>query len=747
MNDKRMKGALEALARRGVPENTNLMPQITAQLERKSPMLTLRTRPFAAMLIALFILLALSGVAYALGKALGYIPGLGIVDQSSPLRVLAEPVSQTRDGVTVTVTEAILSADKTIIKFSVDGISYYDHPQDLTRCNDTSTGVSLPDGTHLKIIAGYALGGWSSGYEAHYTFDPLPVDVNDVTFIPPCLEAYLPNAKLEDWKLTLRFIPAPPQMTIVPVIEVTPADQNPLMLEKVIETDNGYILAGTFSSLGMPSDGKAAQFGQPPKITDASGQDVSFTFANYKLDLPAEETQTGVFSWAFELQGKQFNLPLTITVNSVAVEYLTPQAQFEFDAGSQSTDGQVWENLNIHFELAGHPVHVLNVIRTADSYQFNFVSDDKTIFNAVDLSIGDSTQGLTGMNGLDSFSSEAKFSGTVPSGKLTVLLSHPVILESGNWQLEWKPDLVPTLPTPTLDFQAAPQTCLTVDSWKAAVANPQPIPADLPGKVFLQNLGDPNSSIYVANPDGSNKQEIGRGWNFQPVSTSPDGSQVLFSQGDGLYIENIITGEMLRIPGTIPGDIFALWSPDGMHIAFLRADDQTSYPNIYIINPDGTGTQKITAQVGDYYLLGWLPDSSALFFTELTRAGYTLKKLELASGTISEFFAPKGGHIDAITPDGNKVVFQELMDETTSGLYISNLDGSDRRLIASASLSASPENWGFGQAKWSPDGKWMAIAIYTTTANIGETSMILVNPATCQIVPLPYTDDMLSWTR
>ena len=68
MKDNRVKHALENIARRGVPENINLMPQIAARLERKSPMTSLRTRPVVALLIALFILLALTGVAYAVGR-------------------------------------------------------------------------------------------------------------------------------------------------------------------------------------------------------------------------------------------------------------------------------------------------------------------------------------------------------------------------------------------------------------------------------------------------------------------------------------------------------------------------------------------------------------------------------------------------------------------------------------------------------------------------------------------------------
>jgi len=750
MKDNRMKDALENIARRGVPENTNVWPGISARLERKSFMLTLRNRPIVAILIALLSLLVLSGVVYAIGHSLGYIPGIGLVDQSAPIRVLAEPVSQTQDGITVKVEEAVLSVDKTVIKFSVDGISMAAaNSQDLTQCADGS--LSLSDGSSIKPISGYGLNYWGSGFEARYTFGSLPSDVNEATFIPPCIQGYLPDAKLENWKLPLHFIPAPPEMTVMPVIEVTPspqaASENPLTLEKIIETDSGYILAGTFSSVGLPPNEKAVQFGQSPTITDASGQNVPFDFANYKLDLPAEEMRTEISPWAFELHGKQFDWPLTITFNSLAVELSDAQAQFEFDAGPTSKDGQVWENLNIHFELAGHPVHVLNVIRMPDSYQFNFATEDSTFFNAVDISIGDSTQGMTGIDGPSNFGSEAKFADTVPSGKMTVLLSHPVVLESVNWQLQWQPDHAPTMPTPTAVSASAHQACLTIDSWKAALANPQPIPADLSGKIILSeydNLPANSSSplVYAANLDGSNMKKIGSG--VYDISPSPDGSQVVYSLEDGLYIENIATGETHQIPNTISNDRTPYWSPDGTRIAFLRAESPTSYPNLYTINPDGTDTQRITQQTGDYYLLGWPPDSSALLFTMFTQGGYQLKKVEFASGTISDLLALRAGHFDAVAPDGNDVVFHDLIDETTLGLYISHLDGSDRRLIGQAT---SDNNWNLSSSVWSPDGKWLAVNITDLDKAQAEFTAALVNPQTCQIIPLPITGEIDFWLR
>src|SRR5215212_9857520 len=102
MKDKRMKSLLENIAGRAVPEDINLMPTVAARLERNSIRNALRARPVVTMLLVLLALMLLSGVVYAIGKVAGYIPGVGIVDQNVPLRALAEPVSVTRDGISLT---------------------------------------------------------------------------------------------------------------------------------------------------------------------------------------------------------------------------------------------------------------------------------------------------------------------------------------------------------------------------------------------------------------------------------------------------------------------------------------------------------------------------------------------------------------------------------------------------------------------------------------------------------------------
>ncbi len=75
----------------------------------------------AALLILAVTLLATSpAVVEAMKRLFGYVPGAGLVEQGSPLRVLAGPVVVERDGVTLTVTYALSSPDKTVVAYTVE---------------------------------------------------------------------------------------------------------------------------------------------------------------------------------------------------------------------------------------------------------------------------------------------------------------------------------------------------------------------------------------------------------------------------------------------------------------------------------------------------------------------------------------------------------------------------------------------------------------------------------------------------
>ncbi|MDO9302843.1 MAG: DUF4179 domain-containing protein, partial [Anaerolineales bacterium] len=155
MKNNRMKDALENIARGGVPENTNLWPRIESRLDQRSSfMQTLRARPVMAVVIVLLALSLLTGVVYAIGRLTGYIPGIGFV-QTNSLRVLAEPVSQTREEITVTIEQVVANSEKTIIVYNHNAtnpeLPTYQYPDTV---KDDRPALILSDGSRLDVRVG-----------------------------------------------------------------------------------------------------------------------------------------------------------------------------------------------------------------------------------------------------------------------------------------------------------------------------------------------------------------------------------------------------------------------------------------------------------------------------------------------------------------------------------------------------------------------------------------------------------------
>jgi len=273
------------------------------------------------------------------------------------------------------------------------------------------------------------------------------------------------------------------------------------------------------------------------------------------------------------------------------------------------------------------------------------------------------------------------------------------------------------------------------------LTNPAPLPANLTGKVvaygrIVDDGKDPspdNYGIYVANLDGSEKQVIGQGvW----ASLSPDGSQVAYSWLDGLYLADTATGKLHLIPNTNSNDYNPHWSPDGRRIAFVRIDDF----NLYTMTPDGSNIQRVIAGIDYEQLIDWSPDGASLFYGVDTRDGMLLKKLDVASGAVIDLFSvdAKGLYAD-ISPDGSEIAFFNNITQMTSGLYISNLDGSDRKLVAQMG------HWMVVNPVWSPDGNWLLVGIVNTDMATPEEATALINLQTCQIIPMPITGTFYSW--
>ena len=487
MKDNRMKNALDNIARRGVPGNLNLWPRIAARLdERKSTMrYTPLMRPMRplAILIIIVTLLALTGAAYAIGRSLGYIPGVGIIDQSAPLRVLAEPVSRKRDGVTLTVASAVLSADKTVLFVKVENVPPDAYPMDESPGCLSSTILSLADGTTLTGgIVGAS--GWTH-FETRLEYGAIPAGVNVAVLLVPCIGSTIQGALPENWEFPLRFVPAPPDMTAAPVIELStptagamsaPALSNSMTLngitltvEKFVEVENGYQLYGSLDLSGLQQGNASVPLALSPlMMTDA---DLTMTDANGN-QIPFEEMQSeelqgdAVFdpnriSWVYRTNQKALAAPLMISLASVQMNAVA-QMPFELDLGLNPQIGQTWE-INRDLDLGGKVVRLLSARLEESSrpglgstlifaYEDNGANitigmEDKTSQTPVNGGGGGDSGGGGGGGGGSSFA-WVNYYEEIPTGlrQFTISAAIPYSI-NGPWQVIWNPSLL-SAPTP-----------------------------------------------------------------------------------------------------------------------------------------------------------------------------------------------------------------------------------------------------------------------------------------------------------
>jgi len=725
MNRKPYHEILDSAAADSLHNQANLWPKISAQLgKRKSLMQTIRTRPLLLVLIVILILLLLTGAAYAIGNMIGYIPGIGFVNRSAPIRVLAGPVSMTRDGVTLQVSQAVLTSDKTVLVFTLDGVQWdmLSHDEKVTGCTDTAK-LGLPDGTLLDANEG---GG--NGYESRFAFDPIAANTNEAKFILPCIRNTLPGKAPENWELPLRFVPAPPEMTVIPVIEIQPTPQpavqnataqpSPVTLLKVLQIGDRYILLGTFDQSASAS-GWHVMTGY--QLTDANGRDVPFT-------MPAEQGLPN-FDWAFEMNGRTAAFPVTMTFSGLHISYIDPgaTAEFDFDAGPDPRAGQTWQ-IDRDFEIAGHKFRLVSI--TADSqggYDFSFTSDEAQL--GVNVGIQGYTPNGGGGGGggpANNWSVDVSYA-KLPKGRLKVIFSNLSVADkSETWKIQWSPENPPVPATSTPLSASGP--CLTLETWQELADQIEPLPDGVRGKLVTTiNEGAPQPAVYVSTMDGTSSTRMGTAtW----PSLSTNGMLLAYSGADGIYIRNLSSGETHAIG---MDGYRIIWSPDDTRLMF------TNTFNLYVVNTDGSGLQKI--DIGPTQVVspaGWLPDNQTIVYGMLAAEGFHLKSYNLQSGERKALFQfhNKAGY-GAISPDGGWIVFADRASDATNwGIYVSRLDGSQRKLIA------DPEVPTAFSSVWGPDGQWLIL----NTQNRKEKQVsILVNPFTCRAAHLNLDGFVESW--
>lgn len=183
----------------------------TSPLPRRTPGFLGRwlaaPRPLRWAAVACALLLIVAVTVGALGpqrvwaevqRLFGYVPGIGFVE-ADKARLLAEPVAETRDGLTLRLAQVVARNDETVVSLTVDGL-----PQRAQLERDRpalEASLELPHGRSLALIRSSY--GWG---EAQLHFPALPAEVVSATLALPRLPLAAAGQLPEGWRLpfTLR---------------------------------------------------------------------------------------------------------------------------------------------------------------------------------------------------------------------------------------------------------------------------------------------------------------------------------------------------------------------------------------------------------------------------------------------------------------------------------------------------------------------------------------------------------------
>lgn len=737
MNENFSPPQLEESIRKsfGVPEirskfvdevYNNLMQQAVTKYKKANPFLGLR--PAWSISIAILALMVISTLVIgprrvyaALLQLFGYIPGVGIVDQNSPIRLLAEPVSITRDGVTVSVNQVILSENETRLDFGVSGVplSAYPKAEATSGCIDREY-LRLPDGTRIDVNA------------------PIPVKVDEATFVLPCIFNTLPGTVPIDWELPLHFVAAPSDLTILPVLDVipsyTPTDQvfsldigtTPttsneitqvnVSIEKVIEIEGGYILLGSVHP-NFPA-GSWLQITGPAIIKDETGKNVNYTFPNDVQPLDDASLGQGGFSWVMQINGAGVKFPITVSFSGVIISQVDSEAfaRTTVNVGSNPQTEQIWE-VNQDVQIAGKTIRLISLTAHADGYSFRI--DPGKNLSGVNVQIegylaigGGGGEGTT--NG-KVFNTSLIYS-DLPKGDLTIVFSNPRLASPiTTWKTIWQPEVIPQFSS-----NDVPSTvCLNAKTFQEL----SPIPAGLTGKVVLTQL-NPQRQIILAGMDSSLLEVLTTG-NGQAALTQ-DGTRLAYTTDAGIRIQNLSSGEFAEIAGVFGRDLH--WSPDGNQLAYVNSADLYG---VFLIDSDGMNPRQLS-NLGYESIAGWSQDGSKLYYAipGSSKDGFLMRSVDVSTEITRDLFvlenSSRKAPMPAVSPDGKWIVYRA---SDNNSLFIKGMDGNPARLLLD-----NPANAINGIA-WDKESLFLGVSLITPEYPDGE--IILIAPNRCETYRLP----------
>jgi len=165
------------------------------------------------------------------------------------------------------------------------------------------------------------------------------------------------------------------------------------------------------------------------------------------------------------------------------------------------------------------------------------------------------------------------------------------------------------------------------------------------------------------------------------VGWNPDGIYILANGSD--FSERVYV-----VDTSVSGSAMEpVWSPDGTKIAFMCEADNWAGWEVCLVNRDGTDKRYVTTGTEWSGSPHWSPDGQSLFVASYREESTDIWQINLDESTWTKSFSPSTPgsheHYPRLVEGYQQITFVSNPGSSLQAAYISNLDGSDLRLLES----------------------------------------------------------------
>lgn len=229
-------------------------------------------------------------------------------------------------------------------------------------------------------------------------------------------------------------------------------------------------------------------------------------------------------------------------------------------------------------------------------------------------------------------------------------------------------------------------------------------------RIAFMSTRDGDPEIYLMNTDGGDVQRLttSAGSDTSPV-WSPDGTKIAFvSERDGnpdIFVMSADGAQPRNLTQQPARDVDPAWSPDGARIVFASyrdaPADKPAANDLYLMQADGSGVTRLTNDLARNGAPKWSPDGSRIAFDFFDGEGVV--DGDVAGGDVYLINADgsgqqrltddtTGGRQPSWSGDGTRIVFASARnDASTFDLFTVGADGANvTQLTTNAANDAEP---------------------------------------------------------